>query len=96
MAGVTAAAFVSCSSVAIRFFISSMTALVCWLACSKALFAFCCSAASSGAAVPRTSRFLVAHSLSTAMAWLCTSSMCWPSSWTWATTFSNALRIRSS
>ena len=79
-----------------RFFISSISALVCLLACSKALFAFCCSAASSGAAAPSTSRFLVAHSLSTAMAWLCTSSMWLPSSCTWATTFSNAARIRSS
>ena len=63
---------VSCSSEAMRFFISSMTALVCVLAESKASFAFCCSAASSGAATPSTSRFLVAHSLSTAMASLCT------------------------
>ena len=73
-----------------------MTALVCVLAEAKASFAFCCSAASSGAATPSTSRLRVAHSFSTAMASLCTFSRWLPRSLTCAITFSNAARIRSS
>ena len=72
-----------------------MTAVVCVLAEANAAFAFSCRAASSGAATPSTSKFLVAHSLSTAMASVCTLSRWLPRSLTCASTFSNASRIRS-